>query len=132
MLSDDNVLILSVVATVLQNDKHVLDGTTLKVTACDNTCGMPDKEEAQQSRVIEVHGLAATSTKDSILMFFENTRRTGGGEVEHVDYTPEKGIAVVTFVKAESELAYYKKRGLCYGSGHTRTAMIKLSQFHCL
>ena len=101
------VLILAVVTTVLEQDKHVLDGATLKVTASNNTCGMSDKEEAQESRVIEVHGLAATSTNDSILMFFENTRRSGGGEVEHVDYTPEKGIAVVTFVNAESKLAYY-------------------------
>ena len=97
------VLILAVVNTVLQKDKHVLDGATLKVTASNNTCGPPDKQEAEESRVIEVHGLAATSTKDSIWMFFENTRRTGGGEVEHVDYTPEKGTAVVTFVKAESK-----------------------------
>lgn len=97
------VLILAVVTTVLQKDKHVLDGATLKVTASNNTCGLPDKDQAQESRVLEVHGLAVTSTKDSIWMFFENTRRTGGGEVEHVDYTPEKGIAVVTFAKAESK-----------------------------
>ena len=97
------VLILAVINTVLQIDKHVLDGATLKVTASNNTRGLPDKEEAQESRVIEVHGLAATTTKDSICMFFENTRRSGGGEVEHVDYTPEQGRAVLTFVKAESK-----------------------------
>lgn len=97
------VLILAVVNTVLQKDKHVLDGATLKVTASNNTRCSSDGEETQESRVIEVRGLAATSTKDSISMFFENTRRSGGGEVEHVDYTPEQGIAVVTFVKAESK-----------------------------
>lgn len=97
------VLILPVVNTVLQRDKHVLDGAILNVTASKNTCGLPDKEEAQESRVIEVNGLAATTTKDSISMFFENTRRSGGGDVEHVDFTPELGIAVVTFVNPKSK-----------------------------
>ena len=97
------VLILAVANTVLQKDMHVLDGATLKVTASNNTRCLSDREEAQESRVIEVRGLSAATTKDSISMFFENTRRSGGGEVEHVDYTPEEGIAVVTFVKAESK-----------------------------
>lgn len=88
---------------MLQQNKHTLDGVTLSVTACNNTCGLLDKEEAQESRTIEVTGLAATTTKDSISMFFENTRRSGGGEVEHVDFTPDQGIAVVTFVKVESK-----------------------------
>ena len=97
------VLILPVVNTVLQNDKHFLDGTALNVTASNKTSGLPDKEEAQESRVIEVRGLAATTTKESIWKFFEDARSSGGGEVEHVDYTPEQGIAVVTFKKAESK-----------------------------
>lgn len=98
------VLILPVVNTVLQNDKHFLDGTALNVTASNKTCGLPGKEEAQESsRVIEVRGLAVTTTKESIWKFFEDARSSGGGEVEHVDYTPEQGIAVVTFKKAESK-----------------------------
>ena len=88
---------------MLQKNKHTLDGATLSVTASNNTCGLPDKEEAQESRTIELTGLAPKTTKDSIEMFFENTRRSGGGDVEHVDFTPGQGIAVVTFVKAESK-----------------------------
>lgn len=87
---------------MLQQDKHVLDGAVLNVTASNTYC-LPDKEETQESRVIEVLGLAKTTTRDSICMFFENNRRSGGGEVEHVDFTPEQGIAVVTFIKAESK-----------------------------
>lgn len=48
-------------------------------------------------------GLASTTTKDSIVNFFENTRRSGGGEIENVDFTPDKGYAVVTFISAESK-----------------------------
>ena len=97
------VLILAVVDTVLQKDKHVLDGAILKVTASNNMRCLSDREEAKESRVIEVRGLAAGTTKDSICVFFENTRRSGGGKVEHVDHMPEQGIAIVTFVKVESK-----------------------------
>ena len=88
---------------MLQQNKHSLDGANLSVTACNNTCGLAEKEDAQESRAIEVTGLGPKTTKDSIEMFFENTRRSGGGDVEHVDFTPGQGIAVVTFVKAESK-----------------------------
>ena len=88
---------------MLQQNKHSLDGATLSVRACSNTSGVPEKENAQESRAIEVTGLGPKTTKDSIAMFFENTRRSGGGEVEHVDFTPGQGIAVITFVKAESK-----------------------------
>ena len=97
------VLILAVVNTVLQKDKHVLDGAILKVTASNNMRCLPDREEAEESRVIEVRGLPATATKDYIYYFFENTRRSGGGHIEDVDHMPEQGIAIVTFVKAESK-----------------------------
>ncbi|KAL9972377.1 hypothetical protein ACROYT_G018663 [Oculina patagonica] len=89
-----------IIIPVVKN--HILDGVTLSVAAFNITCGLPDKEEAQEPRTIEVTGLAPSTTKDSITMFFENTKRTGGGEVEHVNFLPDLGIAVVTFVKAES------------------------------
>ncbi len=108
---DHSLIIIPVVNSVLQQNKHILDGVTLSVTACNNTCGLPNKEEAQESRTIEVTRLAPATTKDSITMFFENTKRTGGGEVEHVDFMPDLGIAVVTFVKAESKYAH---------EGHTK------------
>ena len=94
-----------VAKSVLQRSKHTIDGGTLSVTACNNPDNLQDREEEQESRTIEVTGLSATTTKDSIEMFFENKRRSGGGEVEHVDYAPDQGKAIVTFANAESKLA---------------------------
>lgn len=92
-----------VVNNVLQHDKHTLDGAILNVTASNATCGLSEKNATQESRTIEVIGLATKTTKDAIANFFENKRRSGGGEVERVDHTPELGCAVVTFVTAESK-----------------------------
>ena len=67
------------------------------------TAGIPVEEEVGQSRTIEVSGLASTTTKDGIKNFFENTRRSGGGEIDGVEFFVHKRCAVVTFVLAESE-----------------------------
>ncbi|KAL9972369.1 hypothetical protein ACROYT_G018654 [Oculina patagonica] len=114
---------VNVVNSVLQQNKHTLDGVTLSVTACNNTSGFPENEEAQESRTIEVSGLATTTTKDSITMFFENTRRTGGGEVEHVDFTPDLGIAVVTFVKSESARGVVNKGKLALDNAQLKVTI---------
>ena len=97
--------ILPVVSSVLQRSKHTIDGVTVSVTACKSPDGLQDREEEeeQETRTIEVTGFSATTTKDSITMFFENTRRTGGGEVEHIDFAPDQGKAIVTFTNAESK-----------------------------
>ena len=88
---------------VLLREKHILEGAILFVkpsnTAGDSfyTLGI------HESRTIEVTGLAAKTTKDAILKFFEDQRRSGGEEIEDVVHTPARGIAVITFKSAESE-----------------------------
>ena len=88
---------------MLQRDQHSLDGAVLTVASSDTAVALQENEEIQESRTIEVTGLASTTTKDSIINYFENTRRSGGGEIEDVEFTPEKGYAAVTFLSAESK-----------------------------
>ena len=82
---------------VVQHKRHVLNGATLEVgiEICDIS------KDAQKT--IQVTGLAAKTTKDSILNYFENNRRSGGGEVESVDLQNDKGVAFLTFVDASGE-----------------------------
>ena len=88
---------------MLQRDQHSLDEAVLTVASSDTAVASQDNEETQESRTIEVTGLASTTTKDSIINYFENTRRSGGGEIENVEFTPKKGYAIVTFLSAESK-----------------------------
>lgn len=53
-------------------------------------------EEVEDKLTIIVSGLKSTTTKDTVLYYFENSRRSGGGEVLNVDFN-EQGDAVVTF-----------------------------------
>ena len=82
---------------VVQHDKHILNGATL-----DATLEMSDNCK-EGGKTIIVTGLAAKTTKDSILNYFENKRRSGGGEVENVELQRDKGVAFVTFEDANGK-----------------------------
>ena len=53
-------------------------------------------DELEDKLTIIVSGLKSTTTKDIVWYYFENPRRSGGGEVLNVDFN-EQGDAVVTF-----------------------------------
>jgi len=76
---------------VVERDKHTLNDVTLDVSF------EMRGRRYKNSKTIEVAGLPASTTKDAILNYFENERRSGGGEVETVDLKLEAGVAFVTF-----------------------------------
>ena len=85
------LLYIAVAKCVVEREKHTLNEATLDVSfeMCDRT--------DENTKTIEVTGFPGTTTKDSILNYFENKRRSGGGEVETVDLRHEAGVAFVTF-----------------------------------
>ena len=94
---------LLVLKTVLQRRQHCLDGASLAVKVGVLAAEQTDQEDMEESRTIELNGLAPTTTEDSITNFFENTRRSGGGDIDSVEFNPKEGFAVITFMSAESE-----------------------------
>ena len=93
--------------------KHTLDGCSLTVS--DNIQqarlkkAMPLKEqepESERSRVIRVTGISPKTTKDALLNFFENTRRSGGDEIEEIQNDLDEMIAEITFCSAEGKSTY--------------------------
>ena len=83
--------------SVLKHDRHILNGATLHVSR-----ELLDNAE-NTSKTIQITGLTAQSTEDSIRNYFENERRSGGGEVEVVTFRPEENTALVTFKDVEGE-----------------------------
>ena len=88
---------------MLLRRQHCLDGASLAVKVGVPAAEQTDQEDMEDSRTIELNGLAPTTTEDSIRNFFENTRRSGGGDIARVEFNPEKRFAVITFMSAESE-----------------------------
>lgn len=89
---------------VVVHDKHSMDGAKLDVSL-----ELPDSSE-ENGKTIEVAGLAASTTPDSISNYFENKRRSGGGEVETVNLRREEGVAFVTFKDADGKQVGLKPR----------------------
>ena len=93
----------SVVAqSVVKHDQHILNGATLHVSL-----ELLDNAE-NTSKTIQITGLTAQSTEDSIRNYFENERRSGGGEVEVVIFRPEENVAFVTFKDVDGKSLHYK------------------------
>ena len=88
---------------MLQSQQHCLDGASLAVKVSVLAAEQTDQEDMEEYRTIELNGLAPTTTKDSIRNFFENTRRSGGGDIDSVELNPKEGFAVITFMSAKSE-----------------------------
>lgn len=103
---------LLVLKTVLQRRQHCLDGASLAVKVGVPAADQTDQEDMEESRTIELNGLAPTTTEDSIRNFFENTRRSGGGDIDSVEFNSEEGFAVITFMSAESEFVDYRNYAL--------------------
>ena len=93
--------------SVVKHDQHILNGATLHVRL-----KLLDNAE-NTSKTIQITGLTAQSTEDSIRNYFENERRSGGGEVEAVTFRPEENMALVTFKDVEGEFFTVSLQNRC-------------------
>ena len=98
---------------MLEWGKHTLDGCSLTVSQNiqparpKKAMSLKEQEpESERSRVIRVTGISPKTTKDELLNFFENTRRSGGGEIEEIQNDPDEMIAEITFCSAEGKSTY--------------------------
>ena len=93
-----SVVIHTVANSVVQREKHTLNGATLDVSL--EVC---EGQSKVGGKTIKVTGLAAKTTQDSIINYFENKRRSGGGAVESVEFQSDPGVALVTFEDANGK-----------------------------
>ena len=93
-----SVVIHIVANSVVQHEKHTLNGATLDVSL--EVCEGQGKDGG---KTIKVTGLATKTTEDSITNYFENERRSGGGAVESVEFQSDTGVALVTFEDANGK-----------------------------
>ena len=63
------------------------------------------EDQPQSIKMIKVSKIPEGSSEDSIRFFFENKRKSGGGDIEDLDYDMENHTAIITF--EEDEGLYY-------------------------
>jgi len=57
-----------------------------------------DDDDSMLSSTVEVSGIPADVSEDYLRMYFESEKRSGGGEVRHLDYSQTQGTAAITFI----------------------------------
>ena len=83
------MFVMFVVAeNVLSRPDLTLEGVTLQVSPA---------QDVWDRKTVEVCGLNPSTSYDGMLLFFENKRRSGGGEVDKVQRDMDKTVALVTF-----------------------------------
>jgi len=86
---------LFVVAERVCRQSHTLSGMTLKVTMLES---QPDVDVC----AVQVSGILPKHSRDFIFLYFENSRRSGGGTIDEIFVDHEEGMAVITFASASS------------------------------
>ena len=70
------------------------------------------EDSSESSRItIIASGISPSTTEDAVRNYFENSRRSGGGEVCDIDFNSDEGNAVITFTEVEGNV--FKIYGFC-------------------
>lgn len=59
-----------------------------------------------EAAMIKVTNIPDGTSKDALLFFFENRRKSGGGSVDDLEYDPDTKSAVITFEEPEGWISY--------------------------
>lgn len=100
---------------VAEHSPHILDGSCLEVSLIEDRVAEGDLMDVDREMnnldegsganaagiTIMASGILPSSTDDAIRNYFENSRRSGGGEICDFNFYAEEGIAVITFSEVE-------------------------------
>lgn len=102
-MADKTLLVSDAIRTV-EHSPHMLSGASLQVSLFEefedkNHDDLEENIDENDITVI-VSGISPSTTEDAVINYFENSRRSGGGEVSNIDSTDE-GAAIITFLEVK-------------------------------
>ena len=130
-MADLNLSISDAIRTV-EHSPHTLSDASLQVSLFEefedenpddfdeNTVG-EDSLVDEDDIIIIVSGILPSTSKDAIENYFENSRRSGGGEVSNFHYTDD-GEAIISFSEVKGMCDSYS----CLSFKSTRAARYAL------
>ena len=112
------VVIISDALRAVEHSPHILSGASLQVSLFEeledeNRVDFEENMEAEDGSTDEdditiiVSGILPSTTGDAVINYFENSRRSGGGEVSNIE-SSDDGETIITFleVKGGSGIAF--------------------------
>ena len=101
------MIILDAIRTV-EHSPHILSGASLQVSLFEEfeDENLDEEDMDENDITIIVSGILSSTSEDAVINYFENSRRSGGGEVSNTHFT-DNGEAIITFteVKGTSDIA---------------------------
>ena len=101
------MIILDAIRTV-EHSPHILSGATLQVSLFEEfeDENLDEEDMDENDITIIVSGILSSTSEDAVINYFENSRRSGGGEVSNIHFT-DNGETIITFteVKGTSGIA---------------------------
>uniref|UniRef100_A0A8B8E892 Poly [ADP-ribose] polymerase n=1 Tax=Crassostrea virginica TaxID=6565 RepID=A0A8B8E892_CRAVI len=88
--------------------------------------GESSEEEHEEAGAIKVTKLPPGTTEEAITLFFETRKRSGGGEVEKVEYDEANHSAVVWFTEAEAVSRVLQKVPLLFNKKQIHVEEVRL------
>ncbi|XP_071091170.1 protein mono-ADP-ribosyltransferase PARP14-like isoform X2 [Haliotis cracherodii] len=90
---------------VLEKREHTVGGVTLTVVKAgmeelDDKCDADNNDE-EPATTIEIRGYDKAASNDSISLYFENKRKSGGGPTIDLKRNDKKGVIYITFETEE-------------------------------
>ena len=73
------------------------------MTEGDRTLEVSPAQDAWDGKTIEVCGIKASTTNDTIKLFFQSKRRSGGDAVETMQRNTEHNVAYVTYKEPQGQ-----------------------------
>ena len=98
---------------VVEHKPHQLDKLHIDVSWVDEEESGPTEEagnvvdresaaripEPERTLTFSVSGFSPRTTEDTVRHYFENVRRSGGGEITELNYSTEECVAEITFLQ---------------------------------
>ncbi|XP_062593153.1 protein mono-ADP-ribosyltransferase PARP14-like, partial [Saccostrea cucullata] len=91
-----------------------------------NDNDISSEEEVQEGGAIKVTRLPPGTSEEQISLFFENHRKSGGGEVEKVEYDEDSNCAVVWFKDADVVSSVLQKAPLLFNKKQIGVEQVRM------
>ena len=112
VMADLNLSIISDAMRTLEHSPHTLNGASLQVLLfeefedenpddCDENTVGEDSHADENDITIIVKDILPSTSKDAITNYFENSRRSGGGEICKFQYN--EGEAIISFLEVKGK-----------------------------
>ena len=98
----------------VEHSPHKLSGACLQVSLFEDLQEEhPDSfdenaEEFEEGITIIISDILPSTTEDAVSNYFENARRSGGGDVHKMEYSCDKGEAVITFLEVKGTSSRFR------------------------